>query len=363
MPSDQKVGPSPIARLAGEPHRRYNPLTDEWILVSAGRTRRPWLGAEEPEQTGAGLAFDPDCYLCPGNTRANGHVNPVYETTFAFTNDFSALRPDTSVAEFDDGLLRAQGQRGSCRVVCFSPQHDLTLGRMECAAVRQVVDVWAEQTAELGAQYRWVQVFENRGEAMGASNPHPHGQIWAGTALPGAAAREDRAQQAHTDRTGRRMLLDYVGQESGGQRAIVETDEWLTVVPFWAAWPFETLLVPKRPAARLTELDDAARDDLAVVLHELIGRYDGLFKRPFPYSMGWHQAPFGDGSTDHWQVHAHFYPPLLRANVRKFMVGYELLAETQRDLTAEDAAGRLRAVGAVGAVGAAGATSGGPAGG
>jgi len=344
MSSDPSASRSTVAKLAGEPHRRYNPLTDEWILVSAGRTRRPWLGAEEPEQNGAGLAFDPDCYLCPGNTRANGHVNPVYETTFAFTNDFSALRPDTSVAEFDDGLLRAQGQRGSCRVVCFSPQHDLTLGRMDCADVRGVVDVWAEQTAELGANYRWVQVFENRGEAMGASNPHPHGQIWAGTALPGAAAREDRAQRAHTERTGRRMLLDYVGQESGGQRAIVETDEWLTVVPFWAAWPFETLLVPKRPAARLTELDDAARDDLAVVLHELIGRYDGLFKRPFPYSMGWHQAPFGDGSTDHWQVHAHFYPPLLRANVRKFMVGYELLAETQRDLTAEDAAGRLRAV-------------------
>ena len=347
MSSDPSASRSTVAKLAGEPHRRYNPLTDEWILVSAGRTRRPWLGAEEPEQNGAGLAFDPDCYLCPGNTRANGHVNPVYETTFAFTNDFSALRPDTSVAEFDDGLLRAQGQRGSCRVVCFSPQHDLTLGRMDCADVRGVVDVWAEQTAELGATYRWVQVFENRGEAMGASNPHPHGQIWAGTALPGAAAREDRAQRAHTERTGRRMLLDYVGQESGGQRAIVETDEWLTVVPFWAAWPFETLLVPKRPAARLTELDDAARDDLAVVLHELIGRYDGLFKRPFPYSMGWHQAPFGDGSTDHWQVHAHFYPPLLRASVRKFMVGYELLAETQRDLTAEDAAARLRAVSVV----------------
>jgi UDPglucose--hexose-1-phosphate uridylyltransferase len=211
-------------------------------------------------------------------------------------------------------------------------------------AVRRVIDVWAEQTAELGAEYRWVQVFENRGEAMGASNPHPHGQIWAGTALPGDAAREDTAQLAHLAATGKSLLLDYVDHESGGQRVIVETEEWLVVVPFWAAWPFETLLVPKRPAARLTDLDDASRDDLAVVLHELISRYDGLFKRPFPYSMGWHQAPFGDGPTDHWQVHAHFYPPLLRANVRKFMVGYELLAETQRDLTAEDAAGRLRAV-------------------
>jgi UDPglucose--hexose-1-phosphate uridylyltransferase len=344
MPTDPKAGRAAVARLAGEPHRRYNPLIDEWVLVSAGRTRRPWLGAQEPDHVRAGLTFDPDCYLCPGNVRANGNVNPRYDETYVFTNDFAALRPDTSIESIDDGLLRAEGERGSCRVVCFSPRHDLSLGRMEADAVRRVVDVWAEETAELGAEYRWVQVFENRGEAMGASNPHPHGQIWAGTALPGDGAREDASQRAHLASTGQRLLLDYADRESGGQRVIVETDQWLTVVPFWAAWPFETLLIPRRPAARLTDLDDAARDDLATVLHELIGRYDGLFKRPFPYSMGWHQAPFGDGATDHWQVHAHFYPPLLRANVRKFMVGYELLAETQRDLTAEDAAGRLRAV-------------------
>jgi UDPglucose--hexose-1-phosphate uridylyltransferase len=344
MSTEPKAGRSALARLAGEPHRRYNPLNDEWVLVSAGRTRRPWLGAEEPTSEPAGLAYDPECYLCPGNTRANGHANPAYTETYVFPNDFAALRPDTAIDTFDDGLLRAEGERGSCRVVCFSPQHDLTLGRMARGDVRQVIDVWADQTAELGAEYRWVQVFENRGEAMGASNPHPHGQIWAGTALPGDGEREDASQRAHLAATGRRLLLDYVDHESGGQRVIVETDEWLAVVPFWAAWPFETLLVPKRPAARLTELADAARDDLAVVLHELLGRYDGLFKRPFPYSMGWHQAPFGDDPTEHWQVHAHFYPPLLRANMRKFMVGYELLAETQRDLTAEDAAGRLRAV-------------------
>ena len=277
----------------------------------------------------------------------DGNANPAYTETYVFPNDFAALRPDTSIETFDDGLLRAEGERGSCRVVCFSPQHDLTLGRMARDDVRRVIDVWAEQTAELGGEYRWVQVFENRGEAMGASNPHPHGQIWAGTALPGAGEREDASQRAYLAANRRRMLLDYVDHESGGQRAIVETDEWLTVVPFWASWPFETLVIPKRPAARLTDLGDAARDDLAAVLHELIGRYDGLFKRPFPYSMGWHQAPFGDDdgtSIEAWQVHAHFYPPLLRGNVRKFMVGYELLAETQRDLTAEDAAGRLRAV-------------------
>jgi UDPglucose--hexose-1-phosphate uridylyltransferase len=343
MPSDRAPRTS-LDRLAGEPHRRYNPLIDEWVLVSAGRGRRPWLGAEEPEPDRPGLPFDPDCYLCPGNVRANGNVNPAFDDTFVFTNDFSALRPDTSIAEFDDGLLRAQGERGLCRVVCFSPRHDLTLGRMSSDAVRRVVDLWAEQTDELGADYRWVQVFENRGEAMGASNPHPHGQIWAGTALPRDGAREDATQREHLAATGHRLLLDYVDRESAGARVVVETADWLAVVPFWAAWPFETLLVPKRPASRLSELDGSARDDLTGVLHELLGRYDGLFKRPFPYSMGWHQAPFGDEPADAWQVHAHFYPPLLFAKVRKFMVGYELLAETQRDLTAEDAAARLRAV-------------------
>jgi UDPglucose--hexose-1-phosphate uridylyltransferase len=344
VPDKPAPGTVGIEQLAGEPHRRYNPLIDEWVLVSAGRDRRPWLGAEEPELPRAGLTFDPECYLCPGNVRANGNVNPDYDSTFVFTNDFSALRPDTAVAEFDDGLLRAQGERGLCRVVCFSPRHDLTLGRMPADAVRRVIDLWADQTEELGADHRWVQVFENRGAAMGASNPHPHGQIWAGTALPNEGAREDATQRAHLAATGRRLLLDYVDHESAGARVVGETDDWLAVVPFWAAWPFETLLVPKRPAARLSELDGSARDDLTGVLHDLLGRYDGLFKRPFPYSMGWHQAPFGDDATDAWQVHAHFYPPLLFAKVRKFMVGYELLAETQRDLTAEDAAERLRAV-------------------
>jgi len=344
VPDEGDAGRKVIGRLAGEPHRRYNPLIDEWVLVSAGRTRRPWLGAEEPTPEPAALTYDPDCYLCPGNVRANGDVNPAYPETYVFTNDFSALRPDTSLVGYDDGLLRAVGERGSCRVVCFSPRHDLTLGRMAAGAVRRVIDVWADQTAELGTDYRWVQVFENRGEAMGASNPHPHGQIWAGTALPGEGAREDASQRSHLAATGRRLLLEYAERESGGNRVVVETDDWLVVVPFWAAWPFETLAIPKRPAARLTDLDETARDGLTVVLGELLARYDGLFRRPFPYSMGWHQAPFGDAETGHWQVHAHFYPPLLRGNVRKFMVGYELLAETQRDLTAEDAAGRLRSV-------------------
>ena len=330
-----------------DPHRRHNPLTDEWVLVSAGRTRRPWLGAEESEDPHDDASFVADCYLCPGNVRANGDQNPDYGATFVFDNDFAALRRDTSVATVEDGLLRAEGERGACRVVCYSPKHDLSLGRMTPTAIRDVIDVWAEQTSELGATYRWVQVFENRGVAMGASNPHPHGQIWAGTALPGEAEREGANQRAHLARTGSRLLLDYLAQESGGPRVVVEDDEWLVVVPFWAAWPFETIVIPRRPAARLPELDGVARDRLAHTLVALTGRYDGLFRRPFPYSMGWHQAPFGDGPADAfdgWQVHAHFYPPLQRANIRKFMVGYELLAETQRDLTPEEAAERLRAV-------------------
>ncbi|MEA2630121.1 MAG: UDPglucose--hexose-phosphate uridylyltransferase [Chloroflexota bacterium] len=337
-----------IAERFDGPHRRFDPLTDQWVLVSAGRTQRPWQGLEEDEAVDERPAYDPTCYLCPGNVRARGDVNPAYDRTYVFTNDFAALSPESSTERVADGLLVAEGESGTCRVLCFSPRHDLTLGQMASGEVRAVIDVWAEQTAELGRTYRWVQVFENRGESMGASNPHPHGQIWAGTALPREAAREDAAQRRHCDTHGDRLLLDYARQEQGGPRVVEENDEWLVVVPFWATWPFETLVIPRRPVDRLPGLDDAQRDALAASLIRLLGRYDGLFERPFPYSMGWHQAPFGGGDgdarTDHWQLHAHFYPPLLRANVRKFMVGYELLAETQRDLTAEEAAERLRAV-------------------
>ncbi len=329
--------------LADQPHRRYNPLIDEWVLVSTGRTQRPWQGRKDPRADDRRPSYDPGCYLCPGNVRANGERNPDYGDTFVFTNDYAALRPDTADIRVADGLLVAEGERGTCRVLCFSPRHDLTMARMSQPAVRRTVDLWAEQTEELGATYRWVQVFENRGETMGASNPHPHGQIWAGTALPREAAREDAGQRRHREATGRRLLLDYVGQESGGPRVVVENDEWLAVVPFWGLWPFETLVIAKRPTTRLSELASSARDALATALIDLLSRYDNLFQSPFPYSMGWHQAPFDGADHDHWQLHAHFYPPLLRsATVRKFMVGYELLAETQRDLSAEEAAERLR---------------------
>jgi UDPglucose--hexose-1-phosphate uridylyltransferase len=330
-----------------DPHRRYNPLLDEWVLVSAERTRRPWLGRRERPASGEAPEYDPTCYLCPGNRRANGEVNPDYGSTFVFTNDFAALRPDAPARTIDVGLLRAEVEPGTCRVICFARRHDVTLAAMAPSDVRQVVDVWAAQTAELGERYQWIQVFENRGEIMGASNPHPHGQIWAGTALPNDAAREDRTQRAYfAEHNGRPMLLDYVAQESGGARVVVENADWLVVVPFWASWPFEVLLVPRAATQRLPDLDDRRRDALAATLIDLLAGYDRLFDLSFPYSMGWHQAPFRGGATDepHWQLHAHFFPPLLDATKRKFMVGYELLAETQRDLTAEQAAERLRSV-------------------
>ena len=330
------------AVLLSQPHRRYNALTGEWLLISAERTSRPWLGREELPAPADLPAYDPSCYLCPGNMRANGARNPAYDSTFVFTNDFAALRPETPAASFQDGLLRAVSERGTCRVICFSPRHDLSLSCMSAGQVRTVVDLWASQTASLGEQYQWVQVFENRGSAMGASNPHPHGQIWAGDALPREEEKEDAAERRHFQATGRPLLLDYAGQEAGGPRALAGDDDWLVVVPYWAAWPFETLVIPRRPFSRLPDLDDRARDSLADRLIGLLRGYDGLFEAPFPYSMGWHQAPFDGVDRPHHQLHAHFYPPLLRATVRKFMVGYELLSEPQRDITAEDAAERLR---------------------
>jgi len=328
--------------VLAQPHRRYNALTAEWLLVSAERTSRPWLGRMEAPPPAEMPTYDPTCYLCPGNERANGAHNPKYDSTFVFTNDFAALRPDTPDATIADGLLRAESERGTCQVICFSPRHDLGLSRMGAAQVRTVVDLWAAQTASLGERFEWVQVFENRGAAMGASNPHPHGQIWAGDALPREAVREDATQRRHFEATGRKLLLDYASQELGGARELASDDDWLVLVPFWAAWPFETLVIPRRPVSRLPDLDDRQRNSLADRLIGLLRGYDGLFQKPFPYSMGWHQAPFDGVARPHWQLHAHFYPPLLQATVRKFMVGYELLSEPQRDITAEAAAERLR---------------------
>jgi UDPglucose--hexose-1-phosphate uridylyltransferase len=293
------------------------------------------------------LRRDPECYLCPGSTRANGAVNPEYQDTFVFTNDFPALLPEPEPKSDEASpLFRSERQAGTCRVICFSPRHDLTLAELDHEALVRVIDLWADQTAELGHDYRWVQVFENKGEAMGASNPHPHGQIWAGTSLPSLIEAEDRTQAEYAAAHGRPMLLDYARAEHDeATRVVCENDEWIVVVPYWAVWPFETLVIPRRQAMRMPDLDLDQRRGLAGALQSLLSGYNGIFETSFPYSMGWHGAPFQDGPLDHWQLHAHAYPPLLRsATVRKFMVGYELLAESQRDLTPEDAARRLRAL-------------------
>lgn len=333
--------------LKNTPHRRYNPLTAEWVLVSPHRAQRPWRGQVEQVAPEIRPAYDPQCYLCPGNLRANGEHNPQYESTYVFTNDFSALLPDVPLLDVGvQPLLRAHTLPGTCRVICFSPRHDLTLPQMEVADIHKVVRVWMEQSAELGRMYRWVQVFENKGEIMGCSNPHPHGQIWALDALPNEPAKEHRQQEQYYQENNHPLLLDYLEQEQNiGERVVIENDHWLVLVPFWAVWPFETLLLPKRHILRLGDLSPQEEMALAQILKEFLTGYDHLFNISFPYSMGWHSAPFIEESVSGWQLHAHFYPPLLRsATVKKFMVGFEMLAEAQRDITPEQAAARLREV-------------------
>lgn len=326
------------------PHRRLNPLNGSWVLVSPHRTQRPWQGKVEDLPPENRPSYDPGCYLCPGNQRAGGHANPQYTSTFVFTNDFAALLPqDGDVATGQSPLFMSESAQGTCRVICFSPRHDLTLPRMALGDIRKVIDIWIEQVLELEKQYRWVQIFENKGEIMGCSNPHPHGQIWASNFLPHEIAQEDECQKQYLKRHRRVLLEDYTEQEiEQAVRVVAQNDSWLVVVPFWALWPFETLLLPRRPVKTLPGLQEKEKSDLAEILKNLLTRYDNLFGISFPYSMGWHAAPAGS-DQDHWQLHAHFYPPLLRsATVKKFMVGYEMLAEPQRDLTPELAAERLR---------------------
>ena len=326
------------------PHRRLNRLTGEWVLVSPQRTARPWQGQEEAPPS-RGPAYDPDCYLCPGNERAGGHYTPAYTSTYVFDNDFPALLPHAPADEpRRSPWLQAQTERGVCRVVCFSPRHDLTLGVMDVDALRLVVDAWTDQYEQLAAipWVRHVQIFENRGAMMGASNPHPHGQIWATESLPNEPAKELAQQQAH----GGCLLCDYLAAElAAGERVICANQQFVALVPFWAVWPFEALVLPRRHRGALPDLDEAERDGLADVLRELTRRYDRLFDITFPYSMGFHQRPTDGAAYPAWHLHAHFYPPLLRsASIRKFMVGYELLGQPQRDITPELAAEQLRAV-------------------
>jgi len=335
--------------LFKQPHRRYNPLIGEWILVSPHRTQRPWQGQVEKTSQEKPPTYDPTCYLCPGNPRAGGNLTPNYDSVYIFDNDYPALLADTPEANFENkGLLVARSERGLAKVICFSPRHDLTLARMEAKDIRTVVDAWAEQYKTLGSLdfINHVQIFENRGAMMGASNPHPHGQIWAEEIVPNEPSKEQAAQAKYFQEHGTRLLEDYTNLElQDKSRVVVENDEWLVVVPFWAVWPFETLVLPKRAVQSIPDLDAAQRDGLADILKRLTTRYDNLFEVSFPYSMGFHQAPTDGKDYPHHVLHAHFYPPLLRsATIRKFMVGYELLGNAQRDITAESSAERLRSL-------------------
>lgn len=333
--------------LQKHPHRRYNPLTGEWVQVSPHRMERPWQGKVEKTAPIKRPTYDPNCYLCPGNPRAGGKTNPDYRGTYVFTNDFSALLPDgPSSRSQQNQFLRAESHKGICRVICFSHRHDLTLPEMKFEEILQVVDLWVDQSEELGHSYAWVQVFENKGSLMGCSNSHPHGQIWALDTLPNEPAKEDACQLRYHEHNSIPLLCSYLEvEEREKTRIIIENEHWLVVVPFWGIWPYETLLLPRRHVLRLAHLSNVERVALANILKRLLTKYDNLFEIPFPYSMGWHGAPYTDRDQGHWQLHAHFYPPLLRsATVKKFMVGYEMLAEAQRDLTAEHAAATLRAL-------------------
>ncbi len=351
-------------KLTEDPHRRLNALTNEWVLVSPHRTTRPWQGEVAQLPSASEPAYDPSCYLCPGNTRAGGIRNPKYSSTFVFDNDFAALKPDTAPARLDvenKGLLVAEAEPGICRVICFSPRHDLTLATMPVQEIQGVVRAWMEQFRGLSGRDKinYVQIFENRGAMMGASNPHPHCQIWATSSIPEAPSKELAAQRAYLKAHTRCLLCDYVALEQRQQvRLVCENDGFVALVPFWAVWPFEILICSQRHFASVNQFTPEEVGSLSDILQRVTSTYDKVFGVPFPYSMGFHQSPTDGGdhsnighpstghpSNDHpeWHFHAHFYPPLLRsATIRKFMVGFEMLGTPQRDITPESAAERLR---------------------
>ncbi|MEF2914267.1 MAG: UDP-glucose--hexose-1-phosphate uridylyltransferase [Succinivibrio sp.] len=330
------------------PHRRFNALTGEWILVSPHRAKRPWNGQVEKVNDEKKPSYDPACYLCPGNNRVNGDKNPDYESNFVFTNDFAALMPDTPDNEKDEScdLFKMEPAKGTARVICFSADHSKTLPVMSESEIEKVVDLWADQLVELSEKYNYVQLFENKGAIMGCSNPHPHGQIWACNFIPEELSKEVKCQTEYMNRHNSALLLDYVKAELlKKERIVFETDYFVALVPFWAFWPFETMLAPKFAVSTIDELTREQRADLAKAIKKLTTRYDNLFECSFPYSMGWHNAPKSLGAKEReaFIFHAHYYPPLLRsATVKKFVAGFELLAEKQRDLTPEQAAARLR---------------------
>lgn len=335
--------------LTEDPHRRLNPLTNEWVLVSPHRATRPWQGEVAHPKTTPEPAYDPTCYLCPGNTRAGGVRNPAYDSTFVFQNDFAALKPETKRERTDidsSGLIVAEGEPGICRVICFSPRHDLTLATMAPAQIELVVHTWIGQFRELGGfpEINYVQIFENRGAMMGASNPHPHCQVWATASIPGEPSKELAAQRAYQKAHSRCLLCDYVALEEREQARIVfENQGFIALVPFWAVWPFEVLVCSRRHMRSMNQFSGDDSRSLSELLHLVTSTYDKVFDAPFPYSMGFHQSPTDAEDHLEWHFHAHFYPPLLRsASIRKFMVGFEMLGNPQRDSTPEIAAERLR---------------------
>jgi UDPglucose--hexose-1-phosphate uridylyltransferase len=331
------------------PHRRFNPLRGQWVLVSPQRTQRPWQGQTNKPAVAEKVVYDLACYLCPGNPRAGGETTPRYGGVYVFDNDYPALLPPDpdAPATVSDGLLIAEAEVGRCRVVCFDPNHSLTLAGMTREGIARVIETWRRETAELGAapEIRYVQVFENRGAMMGSSNPHPHGQIWATGHVPDEPAAETATQAAYFAEHGRRLLSDYLAQEQKAKvRVVIDNAEFTAVVPFWAVWPFETLVLAKRPVGSFVDFDAAQVAGLADLLKRLTTCYDRLFQTSFPYTMGFHQRPTDGAEYPAWEWHGHFYPPLLRsAEVRKFMVGFEMLGMPQRDITPEKAAEMLRA--------------------
>ena len=334
--------------LSKHTHRRFNPLTGDWILVSPHRAQRPWQGQQEPLPPDERPEYDPDCYLCPGNERANGEKNPDYKSTYVFINDFSALVPDIPEGQINESLFKASAERGICKVICFSPNHNLTIPEMRTEEILEVINTWVFEYKQLGSSpfITYVQIFENKGEIMGCSNPHPHGQIWAQASIPNEVKKECDQQLQYYNSHGRTLLSDYLQEElEKNERIIVENEGFIVLVPFWATWPFETMLLPLRPVSNITQLTAKERYDFADIYKKITILYDNIFNISFPYSAGIHQAPANGESHPEWHLHMHFYPPLLRsATIKKFMVGYEMLANPQRDITAEQSADQLKKI-------------------
>lgn len=328
-------------------HKRYNILTGEWVLVSPHRAKRPWQGQNEAVNNEKRPSYDESCYLCPGNTRISGDVNPDYKGTYVFTNDFAALQSDSPEFEVNDGLLQAQSEKGICKVICFSPDHSKSLADMDVPGITEVVKTWQREYTELGSNdmINYVQIFENKGAVMGCSNPHPHGQIWSQSTLPNEVAKKDFTQKTYFADKKSSLLGDYLSQELNGdrERIIYENDAFVVLIPFWAIWPFEAMIAPKRHLKSILEMTEEEAVLYADAISVLTKTYDKLFNTSFPYSSGIHQSPTDGGDNAHWHFHMSFYPPLLRsATVKKFMVGYEMFGTPQRDITAEGAAKRLR---------------------